>query len=175
MTEPTKRQSLIPSPSKQIAIPAGYQQPRLPVADIPAGYQQPRLPVADIRTFPENEHRLPTPVGNIAKGIASVMKEVGTIKKGGHNAFHNYRYARMEDLLHAVTPLMGQQGLAVLQNEVSRATVENNQACVTYEFIVIHESSESLPPQRFTGMALFRDSKGNVDDKSINKCHTAAR
>src|SRR5215813_8362150 len=81
----------------------------------------------------------------------------------------------MEDLLHVVTPLMGKNGVAVLQNEIARNTVEDNMAAVTYEFIVIHESGEQLPPQRFTGMARFRDSKGNVDDKAINKAHTAAR
>lgn len=116
-----------------------------------------------------------SPVGNIAKAIAGVMREVGSISKGGYNKFHNYKYARMEDLLHTVTPLMGKYGLAVIQNEVERNVVETRLA-VTYEFSILHESGEVWPERpRFTGMSIARDSKGNWDDKAINKTHTAAR
>ena len=38
-------------------------------------------------------YRVPGPVGNLAKGIAGVMSEVGTIQKTGYNKFHNYAYA----------------------------------------------------------------------------------
>ena len=60
------------------------------------------------------------PVGNLAKGIAGVMSEVGTIQKTGFNKFHNYAYATLQDLLFAVTPLMGKHGVCVIQNEVER-------------------------------------------------------
>lgn len=115
------------------------------------------------------------PVGKIAKAISGVMAEVGTIKKGGHNDFFNYDYARFEDLLVAITPLMGKFGLAVLQDEIEVKMIEGNRVAVKYEFTVIHESGESLPPKHFTGMALARSRKGDFDDKSINKCHSAAR
>lgn len=116
------------------------------------------------------------PVGNIAKAIAAVMANVGTIKKGGFNSFHNYHYARMEDLLQALTPLMGKNGLAVIQNEIEIKTIEQNRIAVTYEFSLFHESGESWPEKpRFTGMCMARTRKGDMDDKAINKCHTAAR
>jgi hypothetical protein len=116
-----------------------------------------------------------TPVGKIAAAIASVMSEIGTIQKGGYNKFHNYHYARMEDLLHVLTPLMGRHGLGVIQNEIEIKTIENRIA-TTYEFSIIHSSGEVWPERpRFTGMSMGRDSKGNYDDKAINKCHTAAR
>jgi hypothetical protein len=119
--------------------------------------------------------RVPGPIGDLAKAIAGVMKNVGTIKKGGHNDYFNYDYARMEDLLQVVTPLMGQNGLAVVQNEVEIKQVENRVA-VTYEFTLMHESGQVFPEKpRFTGVSLARDRKGNWDDKAINKCHTAAR
>lgn len=104
------------------------------------------------------------------------MSEVGTIKKGGRNRFHGYDYARMEDLLVAVTPLMGKYGIVVIQNEVERNVVEGNRLACTYEFSIIHESGEYWPERpRYTGMSTARDSKGNWDDKSVAKCHTAAR
>jgi hypothetical protein len=114
-------------------------------------------------------------VGKLAGAIASVMSEIGTIQKGGYNKFHNYHYARMEDLLHVLTPLMGKHGIAVFQNEIEIKTIETRIA-VTYEFSIIHSSGEIWPERpRFTGMSMARDSKGNFDDKAVNKAHTAAR
>jgi len=114
-------------------------------------------------------------VGKLAGGSAGVMSEIGTINKGGYNKFHGYHYARMEDLLHVLTPLMGKHGIAVFQNEIEIKTIENRIA-VTYEFSIIHSSGEVWPERpRFTGMSMGRDSKGNYDDKAINKAHTAAR
>ena len=122
------------------------------------------------------QHRPFGPVGNIAGAIAKVMASIGTIEKGGFNKFHGYHYARMEDLLVALTPLMGQNGLAVIQNEVLKEVLEGNRLAVTYEFSIFHKSGELWPERpRFTGMSIARDSKGNWDDKAINKCHTHAR
>jgi hypothetical protein len=117
---------------------------------------------------------MPGPVGKIAKAIAGVMIEVGTIKKGGRNEFYGYDYARMEDLLQALTPLMGKHGLAILQNELDIQRFENRVA-VRYEFTIIHESGEMWPPMRQTGMCNARTRKGEFDDKAILKCHTQAR
>jgi len=115
------------------------------------------------------------PIGNIAKAIAGVMREVGDIEKRGMNKFHNYAYMTIGDMCHVLTPLIGKHGLAIIMNEVERNIVESRVA-VTYEFSIIHESGERWPERpRHTGMAIARDSKGNWDDKAFNKCHTAAR
>jgi hypothetical protein len=114
-------------------------------------------------------------VGNLAKGIAGVMSEVGTISKSGFNKFHNYAYATLQDLLFALCPLMGKHGVVVLQNEVETKTIDTRIA-VTYEFSVIHTSGEMWPERpRFTGMAIGKLKSGEWDDKAINKCHSAAR
>jgi len=114
-------------------------------------------------------------VGNLAKGIAGVMSECGTIQKTGYNKFHNYHYATLQDLLFAITPLMGKHGVVVVQNEVERSLAENR-IMVTYEFSIFHTSGEMWPERpRFTGMSIGRNSKGEYDDKAINKCHSAAR
>jgi hypothetical protein len=118
--------------------------------------------------------RVQGPTGKVAKAIANCMREVGTIKKRGHNEFFNYKYATFDDLLYAITPLMGEHGLAVTQNEVEMKQ-EKQHLTVKYEFIVYHESGESLPPQMFTGMSLLMTRKGTYDDKAINKAHSAAR
>jgi hypothetical protein len=155
------------------------EQPRRRVPMVPSpGKQQPMLRPGAITPVKE-EGRHPQlyaigPVGNIGKAIATVMRDVGTIPKNGYNAFHKYHYVRMEDLLHAVTPLMGAAGMAIIQSEVDIKQVENRVA-VTYEFTIVHESGETWPPARQTGMSNARDSKGNWDDKCLNKCHTSAR
>jgi hypothetical protein len=118
----------------------------------------------------------PTDTANIAKAIATVQASIGTVQKGGYNAFHQYHYVRMEDMLKILTPLMGKNGLAIIPNEVEVKMVEGNRVAVTYEFSILHESGERWPERpRFTGMAMARDRKGNFDDKAINKCSTAAR
>lgn len=116
-----------------------------------------------------------TGVGQLTKAVAGVTSHVGTIQKSGYNQFHKYKYPTMDDILVVVNPLMGQNGLMVLQNEVSRDILEGNRLAVGYEFTLYHESGEVTPPTRGTGMCIARDSKGNWDDKAIAKCHTNAR
>jgi len=53
---------------------------------------------------------------------------------------------------------------------------EENVIAVEYAFTVAHVSGETWPqPLRQTGVSTCRNSKGGWDDKSLNKCHTAAR
>jgi hypothetical protein len=118
----------------------------------------------------------PAPVGHIAGAIAAVMSKVGTIEKRGKNEYFGYAYARMEDLLYAITPLMGNVGLAVIQNEVGKEVLEGNRLAVTYEFSIFHSSGEIWPEKpRYTGLCISRDRKGNWDEKAVAKCHTNAR
>lgn len=130
---------------------------------------------AGLGSSPEIFSRRLGPTGKITKAIANVMRQVGTIQMTGYNSFHRYKYPKMEDILPVVTPLMGEQGLVIHQNEIEIKNIEGNRIAVAYEFTVYHESGESFPPARHTGMAIARDSKGNWDDKAVAKCHTNAR
>jgi hypothetical protein len=116
-------------------------------------------------------------VGQLTKAIALVMKEVETVTKRGQNTFHRYRFARMEDVLGRLTPLLGKHGLAIFQDEIGRSMFDGDSViAITYEFAVAHESGEVWPQRlRQTGVSRCRDSKGGWDDKAVNKCHTAAR
>ena len=118
-----------------------------------------------------------TGIAQITKAVAGVMSEINTVAKRGQNTFHRYRYAKMEDILRHLTPLLGKHGLVVFQDEVGRSMFDNDGViAVTYEFAVAHESGEIWPQRlRQTGVARCRDSKGGWDDKAINKCHTGAR
>jgi hypothetical protein len=119
----------------------------------------------------------PAAIGQLTKAIADVMKEVDVVAKRGENSFHRYRYAKMEDILKEITPLLGRHGLVIFQSETGRAMFDNdNVIAIEYAFSVVHESSETWPHQlRQTGVFRCRDSKGGWDDKSLNKCHTGAR
>ena len=120
-----------------------------------------------------------TPFAKLAEAIAAITMEVAAdpITKKGKNAFHHYSYARMQDILGGLSPLMGKHGIAIMQTEVERGLLDNGDVIfATYDFTIIHKSGEVWPfPQRQTGTSKVRDSKGGYDDKGLNKCHTAAR
>jgi hypothetical protein len=123
----------------------------------------------------------PTPVAPLAatlvSAIAAVMSEIHTVAKRGENEFHRYRYATMGDILKEVTPLLGRHGIVIFQSETGRAMFDDdNVIAVEYAFTVAHVSGETWPHAlRQTGVSTCRNSKGGWDDKSLNKCHTAAR
>ena len=115
--------------------------------------------------------------GGLVAAIAAVMTEVHTVAKRGENTFHHYRYATMGDILKEITPLLGRHGIVIFQSETGRAMFDDdNVIAVEYAFTVAHVSGETWPqPLRQTGVSACRNSKGGWDDKSLNKCHTAAR
>src|SRR5260221_13617715 len=113
----------------------------------------------------------------LVSAIAAVMAEVNIVAKRGVNEFHRYRYATMGDILQEITPLLGKHGLVIFQSETGRAMFdEDNVIAIEYAFTVAHASGEIWPHAiKQTGVSTCRNSKGGWDDKSLNKCHTAAR
>lgn len=86
------------------------------------------------------------------------------------------RASRTNAAPHA-TPLLGRRGIVIFQSEVGRAMFDDdNVIAVEYAFTVAHVSGETWPHVlRQTGVSTCRNTKGGWDDKSLNKCHTAAR
>src|SRR5216684_6770522 len=117
------------------------------------------------------------PGGGLVAAIAAVMTEVHVVAKRGENTFHGYRYATMGDILQEITPLLGKHGIVIFQSETGRAMFdEDNVIAIEYAFTVAHASGEIWPHAiKQTGVSTCRNSKGGWDDKSLNKCHTAAR
>jgi ERF superfamily protein len=115
--------------------------------------------------------------GGLVAAIAAVMNEVHVVAKRGENEFHRYRYATMGDILKEITPLLGRHGIVIFQSETGRAMFDDdNVIAVEYSFTVAHASGETWPHViKQTGVSTCRNSKGGWDDKSLNKCHTAAR
>src|SRR5712671_2275904 len=115
--------------------------------------------------------------GGLVGAVAAVMTEVHTVAKRGENEFHGYRYATMGDILKEITPLLGRHGIVIFQSETGRAMFDDdNVIAVEYSFTVAHASGETWPHAiKQTGVSTCRNSKGGWDDKSLNKCHTAAR
>jgi hypothetical protein len=114
--------------------------------------------------------------GGLVAAIAAIMSEVHVVVKRGENEFHGYRYATMGDILKEITPLLGRHGLVIFQSETGRAMFDSdNVVAIEYAFTVVHVSGETWPAIKQTGASTCRNSKGGWDDKSLNKCHTAAR
>jgi hypothetical protein len=120
---------------------------------------------------------VPSSGGGLVAAIAAVMAEVHVVAKRGENEFHGYRFARMGDILQEITPLLGRHGIVIFQSETGRAMFDqDNVIAVQYAFTVVHASGERWPETILqTGSSTCRTSKGNWDDKCLNKCHTAAR
>lgn len=122
----------------------------------------------------------PGPTANFTEvvgAIAAVMADLTPVGKGGTNTFHNYKYARMQDILQMLTPLMGKHGLVIFQYEAERNMFDENKViAITYRFVVAHKSGQTwINPVPQTGMSPCRTSKNTFDDKAFAKCHTSAR
>ncbi len=113
----------------------------------------------------------------VAEAVNKVMADVKHVDKLGQNEFHRYKFAKVEDLLAQVQPAMVKAGLIVVQTEAKSELVADGQAwAITYSFGLQHASGEAWDGEVMqTGMATARNSKGGLDDKAMNKCHTAAR
>src|SRR3990167_10184536 len=112
----------------------------------------------------------------VAAAIAQVTAKVGAVEKRGENKSHGYKFATAADMLHKLQPLMAEHGLVVIHTEMDREFIENGAAlAVRYQFTLAHTSGAIWPDRPvMTGMAACRNSKGGFDDKSANKCLTAA-
>jgi len=115
-------------------------------------------------------------VAKLAGAIAKVMAEIGVVTKTGEHKHFHFKFTTANDLLTKLTPLMGKNGIAVIQDEVSRTFVESNYVAAVYEFTIMHESGAVWPHRpRFTGLSLAKSEKGGFDPACLNKCAIAAR
>jgi ERF superfamily len=173
MNTTTADTTRVPSPTDKIATEA-------PAANLPAEVvashreqerrqaEHPNVPAAFLT---------PGPFGEVIGAVAAVMKELKPVGKGGKNTFHDYKYARMQDILQELTPLMGEHGIVVFQYERQRQSFDDGKViAVQYDFVVAHKSGQTwVNPVPQTGMSPCRTSNGKFDDKAYAKCHTSAR
>ncbi len=111
----------------------------------------------------------------IAEAVNKVMGSIKGLEKRGKNEFHRYKFATIGDLMIELQPALVDAGLFVLQSQQSLQEMAGAMV-VVYNFGLAHKSGAVwMCPVTHTGMAAMYNSKGGVDDKAINKCHTAAR
>jgi len=114
----------------------------------------------------------------IAKAILAVTREVGRIHKASRNTFQNYNYASWQDVNDRLAPLLAENDLLIVQSEVSRNLIEENDKgstlAIVYEFTIVNGAGEQWPPIQWTATSRLRDGKGVTDDKAAPKCATQA-
>jgi hypothetical protein len=111
----------------------------------------------------------------IASAVNAVMADVTYVQKLGENTHHNYKFVAVGDLLEKLQPST-KHGLIIAQNETAHEMIDGTVMTATYAFTLAHKSGVVWSAQlHHTGMAAARTPKGNLDDKALNKCHTAAR
>ena len=143
-----------------------------PTPQLPAVVQErkPRLPAT---------RKAPQYPAAIAKAIIAISSEIGAITKEGLNTFQNYRYAKWEDVNEKLSPLLASHGLVIVQSEINRSLLEENDKgsvlAIIYHFTIVNSEGEQWPVIEWTGIARLRDSKGTTDDKAATKCHTQAQ
>jgi hypothetical protein len=123
------------------------------------------------------EQTVPMMPPAIAAAVNSVMKKATNVEKRGHNQFHNYDFAKVEDLLFALQPAMAEAGLFIIQSEHETTLLADGRLLrVQYAFKLAHMSGAVwIDPIMHSGMAGIFTPKGHLDDKCSNKCHTGAR
>jgi hypothetical protein len=144
-----------------------------PAAQLPATVEQVRDlrrtdPVGAPRAYP----------AKIARAILAISREIGHVAKRGENTFQRYKYAKWEDVVEALSPLLAEHGIIMVQSEKSRHLIEDNDKgstlSVVYGFSFVSEDGELWPEIEWTALARLRDQKGVTDDKAATKCHTQA-
>jgi hypothetical protein len=77
----------------------------------------------------------------IAAAINAIMTKVKNVPKDGHNEFHHYDFAKIEDLLARVQPEMAESGLIIVQHELSIGTLANDRLlAIKYAFKLVHKT-----------------------------------
>lgn len=113
----------------------------------------------------------------IAAAIIKITRDIGKITKRGENSFHKYAYAKWEDILDELAPLIAQHGLIIIPNELHHNVMESIATiAITYEFTIINEDGDVWPDRpRQTQLCKIKDNKGVIDDKASSKCFTQAQ
>src|SRR5262245_33485188 len=120
-----------------------------------------------------------TPFDQIAEAIAQAAAEIAEnpVFKEGKNTFHGYTFAKMQDIVEHVSPILSKHGISITQTERDRGFMDRGNAIfAVYSFVILHKSGQVWPVSPLaTGVATCRTSKGTFDDKGLAKCFTAAR
>ncbi len=90
-------------------------------------------------------------ITTISKAIFAAKSQVGKIPKNGYNSFDKYKYARLEDYIDALKPVLDEHKLTVITSSigdnqpVDRVTSKGNNengVFLKLEMTVMHESGE---------------------------------
>lgn len=112
----------------------------------------------------------------IASAVNAVMADVTYVQKRGENTNLSYKFVAVNDMLEKLQPSLTKHGLIIAQNETAHEMIDGTVMTATYAFTLAHKSGVVWSAQlHHTGMAAARTPKGHLDDKALNKCHTAAR
>ena len=112
----------------------------------------------------------------IAKAILAITRDIDPVVKYGRNKFHQYDYAKWEDILDVLSPLIAQHGLIIQQSEYAHGGFAGDLIEISYEFTIINEDGDVWPDQpKITAICKVRDQKGVLDDKAASKCFTQAQ
>jgi hypothetical protein len=103
----------------------------------------------------------------IFPAIISAQSKIRAVGKKGRNDHHKYNYARLEDYIAAINPVLAKYDLGIISSGDSRER-SSNLSSVTIAIRVIHTSGQWIE------VKAFGEGSDN-QDKAIYKATTGAR
>ena len=100
--------------------------------------------------------------------MLAVQSAVQTIGKSGWNAFHNYEYVMVNDILFALRPVLQAEGIHITATIVSYEVSEVDASCMVAVTVTDVDTGEALT---FNGVGYAKSAK---DDKALYKAQTGA-
>lgn len=159
-------------------VPTATPAVSLPESAIPQQvHEAVREPApSSVTTFPSRPEPKMYPA-KIAASIIKITREIGRVQKRGENTFHKYTYAKWEDILDVLSPMIADNGLIIIPNEVHHNVLESLATiAITYEFTIVNEDGDVWPEKpKQTQLCKIKDQKNVIDDKAASKCFTQAQ
>lgn len=106
----------------------------------------------------------------LTAAVSKAAGAIGWIEKRGHNKFHQYDYATIDDMRAAIAhTVCGDHGIEIHQDEAEvTISSDGRYVLVRYHFWLSHSSGEVGPVTNVRAMALLQTTKG-FDDKAFSK------
>lgn len=108
---------------------------------------------------------------NLHQKIAAIMREVGTLEKGGFNANQKYAFIQHQDVVNLLRPLLAKHGLIVWQSvkDWVVSPTDPRMKTITYEYRLVDVDTGETTPT-----ALVLADAFDSGDKGPNKGSTTA-
>jgi len=106
--------------------------------------------------------------------LIKAQSELKDVSKDGTNDFHKYKYATLQSYLHAIRPVLIENGLSIVTSVEEVKEMQEGRMLVKMKVSLFHSSGESIDTFVY-GEGQDMSAKGKVGDKALYKAITGGR